>query len=34
MKYNTLFLSKTRKDDAKFVICCSRDVALRVKDLL
>ena len=25
MKYHTLFLSKTRKDVAKFVVCCSRD---------
>ena len=25
MKYHTLFLLKTRKDYAKFVVCCSRD---------
>ena len=25
MKYYTLFLSKTRKDVTKFVVCCSRD---------
>ena len=25
MKYHTLFLSKTRKDVAKFVVCCSPD---------
>ena len=25
MKYHTLFLSKIRKDVAKFVVCCSRD---------
>ena len=25
MKYHTLFLLKTRKDVAKFVVCCSRD---------
>ena len=25
MKYQTLFLSKSRKDVAKFVVCCSRD---------
>ena len=25
MKYHTLFLSKTRKDFAKLVVCCSRD---------
>ena len=25
MKYHTLFLSKTRKDVGKFVVCCSRD---------
>ena len=23
MKYHTLFLSKTRKDVGKFVVCCS-----------
>ena len=31
MKYHTLFLSKTRKDVAKFVLCCSCDWRLRVK---
>ena len=25
MKYHTLFLSNTRKDVAKFIVCCSRD---------
>ena len=25
MKYHTLFLSKTRKGIAKFVVCCSCD---------
>ena len=25
MKYHALFLLKTRKDVAKFVVCCSRD---------
>ena len=25
MKYHTLLLLKTRKDVAKFVVCCSRD---------
>ena len=25
MKYHTLFLSKTRKDVSKFVVCCSLD---------
>ena len=25
LAYHTLFLLKTRKDVAKFVLCCSRD---------
>ena len=35
MKYISLFLSKTRKDVAKFVICCSPDSgALRVNNYI
>ena len=35
MKYDSLFLSKTRKDVAKFVICCNPDSgALRVNNYI
>ena len=32
MKYHTLYLSKIRKDVAKFVVCCSHNVYLFVLD--